>query len=162
MPVSLQGNTTPVTTEDIRFFLRDIPDMNPLLDTVEFKDSDIERAMRFTMYKYNAMTPISYYVEPANLNGYILLLGTCSILLRSEGLRQLRNQVTAQDGNISPVGLDEKQALYAQWADRLGGEFDELAKQIKIEINMESVYGGPSAGGFSSGYRYMGRYIRGV
>ena len=162
MPVTLPGLTSPVSTEDIRFFLRDIPDMNPLLDTVEFKDSDIERAMRFTMYKYNAITPISSYQDPAYLNGYVLLLGACSILLRSEGLRQLRNQVTAQDGNISPVGLDEKQALYAQWADRLGAEFDELAQKIKIQLNMESVYGGPSSGGFSSGYRYMGRYIRGV
>jgi len=162
VPVSLQANVNPITIDEIRMFLRDIPDMNILLDTMEFKDADIRLAMKLTMYKYNAMTPMSYYEDPSYLNGYLLLLGTCSILLRSEGVRQLRNQVTAQDGNISPVGLDEKQALYTAWADRFGGEFEEMAQRIKIELNMESVYGGPSAGGFSSGYRYMGRYIRGI
>lgn len=155
MSVELPDNALPLTTEDIRMFLRDTPEHNPLLlDGVEFSDPDIQRAIKLTVAKWNAMTPQSS--DPPNgetLNEYVLLMGTCSILLRSEGVRQLRNQLMTQDANISPVGLDEKEALYSRWSDRLQAEFDTLARQIKIQNNMESCYGG-----FSSGYRYIGRY----
>jgi membrane-bound lytic murein transglycosylase B len=75
------------------------------------------------------------------------------MLLRSEGIRQNRNELRAQDGNIAPVNLDEKQAQYSAWADRMQQEFEVHARNIKTQINMESVYGH-----ISSGYRYIGRY----
>lgn len=162
MPVTLPSNESPLTVDDIRLFLRDQPDYNPLLDDVEFKNSDIERAMRLTVAKYNVITPQTSLTSYAQLNEWLLLCGVCCILFRSEGARQLRNQVTAQDGNIAPVGLDEKQSLYAQWADRFCAEFDQLAKQAKIQNNMESIYsnsGGAGGGsGFGSGYRYIGKW----
>ena len=154
MSVELPANALPLTTADIRAFLRDSPEHNPLLmEGVEFSDQDIQQAIKLTVFKWNAMTPQSSDpIDGATLNEYVLLMGTCSILLRSEGVRQLRNQLMTQDANISPVGLDEKEALYSRWADRLQAEFDTLARQIKNQNNMESCYGG-----FSSGYRYIGR-----
>jgi membrane-bound lytic murein transglycosylase B len=139
--------------DDIRWFLRDSPEHNIILPGgVEFSNDDIQRAIRFTTSKYNAFTPVSQ--DPAaSLNEYMLLCGVCAILLRSEGLRQNRNELRSQDGNISPVNLDEKQAQYAAWADRLQQDFEFHARNIKTQINMESCYGN-----ISSGYRYIGRY----
>jgi hypothetical protein len=120
---------------------------------LEFSDDDLNRAMQFALDKYNAMTPQTHVPAPSYLNRWVLLVGTCSILLRSEGIRQLRNQLITQDGNIAPVGLDEKQALYMQWADNLQAEFDGLSRQTKTQNNMEACYDG-----LSSGYRYIGRW----
>ena len=135
-------------------FLRDLPSKNPLLlGELEFDDADLNRAMQFAVDKYNVMTPQTNVPSPSYLNRWALMAGTCSILLRSEGLRQLRNQLITQDGNIAPVGLDEKQALYMQWADSLQQEFDSLTRQVKTQNNMEACYDG-----LSSGYRYIGRW----
>lgn len=154
MPVLIPTNKFPLTVEDIRMFLRDLPSKNPLLlGELEFEDADLNRAMQFTLDKYNAMTPQTSVPACSYINRWVLMVGTCSILLRSEGLRQLRNQLITQDGNIAPVGLDEKQALYLQWADNLQAEFDGLARQIKTQNNMEACYDG-----LSSGYRYIGRW----
>jgi fructose/tagatose bisphosphate aldolase len=153
MTVTLQQNQLPLTTDDIRWFLRDTPEHNIILPGgIEFSDADIQRAIRFATSKYNAMTPVTW--EPSTaLNEYMLLCGVCAILLRSEGIRQNRNELRSQDGNISPVNLDEKQAQYSAWADRLQQEFEIHARNIKTQNNMESVYGS-----ISSGYRYIGRY----
>jgi len=153
MPVVIPTNATPITVQDVRWFLRDLPSKNPLLlEEIEFSDDDLNRALQFGADKYNAMTPQTNV--PANLiNRWVLMVCACSILLRSEGIRQLRNQLITQDGNIAPVGLDEKQALYMAWADNLQAEFDGLARQIKTQNNMEACYDG-----LSSGYRYIGRW----
>ena len=116
MAVQLGSTGVPFSVDDIRMFLRDQPDWNILLDDIESTDDDIRSAMRLTVAKWNAIPPISNVTDPAQLNEYVLLCGSCGFLLKSEGLRQLRNQMQTQDGNISPVGLDEKEALYMRWA----------------------------------------------
>jgi hypothetical protein len=148
----------PVTNDDIRGFLRDvagqIPNtgvINVLLDNVEFSDKDINRAITYTVGRYNAITPITF-VDVNFLNQYVLLVGTASFLLKSEAMRQLRNQITAQDADIAPIGMDDKQALYAQMAKMMDDEFMMLARGIKTQLNMESAYGS-----FGSGYKNVAR-----
>lgn len=153
MPVQLPDDKFLITTEVIRMFMRDQPHYNILLDAVEFEDEEINMAMRLTLAKYNAILPQSTLASPKYMNEWLLLCGVCAILLRSEGLRQVRNQLITQDGNISMAGLDEKQALYAEWAERFMAEFNDMAQKIKMQDNMESVYAG-----FGSGYRYIGRW----
>lgn len=153
MTVHLPNVENPLTADDVRWFLRDKPEYNILLpDNVEFSTDDINRAVRFATAKYNALPP-STNISAENLNEYVLMCGVCAILLRSEGIRQNRNEVRAQDGNIAPVNLDEKQAQYAAWADRLQQEFDYHCRLSKTEQNMESCYGSQS-----SGYRRVGRW----
>lgn len=154
MAVQIPTNQLPLSVEDIRAFLRDQPKYNILIDGVEFSNEDIQRAIRFTVNKWNAITPQSN--EPTTgetINEYVLLFGVCAILLRSEGIRQVRNQVSYQDGNMPQVSMDEKQNIYLAWAKDMQEEFDFHARQIKTQNNMESCYGG-----LSSGYRYIGRW----
>ena len=159
MSAQLDKNAFKLTTDELRMFLRDQPEWNILLDDIEFSDKDIELAMKLTVGKWNAITPVTNVTSPDQLNEYVLLCGVCGFLLKSEGLRQLRNQLQTNDGNISPVGIDEKESLYYRWALHFQQEFKEYATKIKIQENMESIMG-PCDNGFGSGYRYIGRWSR--
>jgi len=160
MAVQITANEVGLTTDVIRMFLRDSPDFNPLLDgDLEFPESDINNAMRLAVSKWNALTPISNVTDPTQLNEYILLCGVCGLLLKSEGLRQLRNGMRTQEGNIAPVGLDEKENEYLKWASHFQQEFDQKAKAYKVQQNMESLLGpGNPSNYLRSGYAYLGRY----
>ena len=61
--------------------------------------------------------------------------------MTSEAFRQVRNQLTYTDGDIAPIGIDDKQSLYLGIAERLKAEFEEKTKAFKISRNAESCYG---------------------
>ena len=149
-----------IKADEIRGFLRDIPGQVPgtgvvniMFDLPEFSDSDIQRAMRFTVARFNIMTPISNDTEQ-NINPWLMLMGCSEFLLRSEAAHQLRNQATAQDGDVTPIGFHDKAQLYMQMADTIKAEFEEKAKAWKISRNMEACYGS-----LSSGYRNTSRFF---
>jgi len=149
--------TTPVivSKDQVRMFLRDRADRNILLDDVQFADEDLNLAMEMATSAFNAVTPQSYFTPstfPEHLQ-YVLLIGTVRFLLMSESFLQVRNQATYQDGDIAPIGIDDKQAAYAQLAQVLKGEWDELVRGTKTQSNMEGAY--QSLG---SGYRHVGRF----
>lgn len=158
---------TPVTTApvsgvsvaDVRWFLRDYAGQIPgtgvtniLLDGVEFSDDDIRRAVRFTVSRWNSMIPVTED-SAATIPDWILMVGTCELLLQSEAFRQNRNALTYADGNITPVGLDDKMQQYMTLSQALRAEFEEKAKMIKVSRNMESAYSS-----LGSGYRISTRY----
>lgn len=157
MVVQLTATTAPLTSEGIRMFLRDTVAQNILLDDIEHSEEDIQLAMRLTVAKWNSITPITNLQYPEQLNEYILLCGVCGLLLKSEGIRQKRNQLQAGDGNIDNVSLDEKEAIYYRWATHFQAEFNDKAQRMKVQQNLESILN--CAAGFGSGYRYLGRYI---
>lgn len=160
MPV----NATPVTTQiisqdDIRMFLRDVAGQVPgtgvtniMFDLPEFSDADIQRAIKFTTARFNVMTPPSSDAVDS-VNAWLMLIGVSEFLMTSEAFRQNRNQVTYQDGDIQPIGLDDKTQQYLAIAERLKQEFEEKAKAFKISRNMESCYGS-----LGSGYRSVSRF----
>jgi hypothetical protein len=127
-----------VTPDQVREFMRDFPDKNILVDGVEFEDADIERALRLTISMSNAIARPTSYSVTSFPNDYVLLMGVCSYLLKSEGIRQLRNEAMYQDGNIQPVGLDNKQQAYAALAAQYLQEFTQMLTAIKVQENMSS------------------------
>ena len=159
MPFILTPTTARVASRDeIRQWMRDfvgggapVPGtgvINILLDGVEFADSDIDLAVNMTVDRYNVMTPmtmLSMDLIPKTL----LMYGAVGHLLQSESFRQLRNQATVSDADVQPIGIDDKAPAYTQAARLMFEKFDELAKNVKIQRNMESMYGG-----ISSGYRW--------
>lgn len=144
-----------IAVDEVRRFMRDYPDKNILLDDVEFSLEDINQGLDFVVGAYNAVTPISSLsVEgwPSNLR-YLLLLGVSWYLIKSCAFLQLRNQATVQDGDIAPIGIDDKFPLYMQMHRELKTEWDFLVRQVKTQLNLESGYGC-----LSSGYRNTSRY----
>jgi hypothetical protein len=83
----------------------------------------------------------------------LLLIGTVRFLLMSESFMQVRNQATVQDGDIAPIGISDKAQLYAQLAQQLKAEWDELSRGVKTQNNMESAYNS-----LGSGYRNVARF----
>ena len=160
MPVT--GTPTPpvkLTEDNIRMFLRDyalghLPggQGNILLDTVQFTKDEVTNAIDFAIEAFNALTPVSSFIEENFPNRYVLLIGTCRFLLMSESFHQLRNQASVQDGDIAPTGIYDKAQAYMGLAQALQAEWQMLSKNMKTQQNMEGAYG--SVG---SGYRYIGR-----
>jgi hypothetical protein len=138
-------------------FMRDRADENILLDKVQFTDDELNNALEMAVSAFNSvtpqtnMTPMSF---PSHLR-YVLLIGTTRFLLTSESFLQARNQATVQDGDVSPIGIDDKAALYSQLAKGLRDEWDELVRGIKTQNNLESAYNT-----LGSGYRYTSRFNR--
>ncbi len=139
----------------IRMFLRDRADKNILLDDVQFTDEELNLATEMAVSAFNTVTPQTNLTPssfPTHLR-YLLLIGTARFLLMSESFLQARNQATVQDGDISPIGIDDKAALYSQMAQALKAEWDELTRGVKTQNNMESAYGT-----LGSGYRNVTRF----
>lgn len=148
-----------LTLDDIRMFMRDVAGRVPgtgveniMFDAPEFSDDDARRAVRFTVARFNIMTPISNDHE-GMINPWLLLMGTCEFLLTSEAFRQKRNQVQYASADISPIGRDDKFQMYLSMAQYLKAEFEDKAKSFKISRNMEDAYGN-----LGSGYRFSSRY----
>lgn len=160
MPVTLTSNFFPLTTDELRMFMRDQPNYNILLDDVQFTNEEILLAQKLTVAKWNAITPVTTLTSADQLNEYILLCGVCGFLLKSEGIRSVRNQLVTQDGAIAPVGIDEKEDIYFKWARHFQDEFDRKAQAMKVQENMESLLRTDGCSGFGSGYRYIGKYTR--
>ena len=123
-----------------------------LFDLPEFSDNDVNRALKFTVARFNVMTPPSNDPQEG-INIWLLLIGVCEFLCMSEAFRQQRNQLTYQDGDVQPIGLDDKQAIYLGMAAVLKAEFEDKAKSWKISRNLESAYGS-----LGSGYRSVSRF----
>lgn len=138
-------------------FMRDRAENNILLDTVQFDGNELNNAIEMAVSAFNSVTPQSSFTPPSfptHLR-YVLLLGTTRFLLMSESFLQARNQATVQDGDVSPIGIDDKSALYSQLAKSIKDEWDELVRGIKTQNNMESAYNT-----LGSGYRNVSRFNR--
>lgn len=156
MPV-VATPTTPsvVTTDQVRMFMRDRADKNILIDDVQFTIDELNLALAMAVSAFNAVTPQTNLTPqsfPPHLQ-YLLLIGTTRFLLMSESFLQARNQATVQDGDIAPIGIDDKAQLYAQLSKNLKDEWDELVRGVKTQNNMESAYNS-----LSSGYRNVSRF----
>lgn len=148
---------TPVilTVDQVRRFMRDRPDHNILLDAVDYTQDDINQGIEMVTSRYNSMTPQSSLLPqswPSHMQ-YVLLLGVSAYLIKSSAFMQLRNQATYQDGDIAPIGIDDKYPLYIQFSQVLDAEWSQMVQQIKIQNNLESVYGY-----VSSGYTNVSRF----
>lgn len=136
-------------------FMRDRAPKNILLDDVQFTDDELNLALEMATSAYNSVTPQTTFTPstwPPHIK-YVLLIGTVRFLLMSESFMQVRNQATVQDGDISPIGIDDKAALYSQMAQGLKAEWDELVRGIKTQNNMEAAYDG-----LGSGYVNVSRF----
>lgn len=142
----------PVSKEDVRMFLRDYAPNNILLDDVQFTDTEVTSAIKWALNEYEIISPVG----GGNINEIppaMLLLGVSAWLMKSESFLQLRNQATYQDGDVAPIGIDDKHTLYLQLSRALKEEWISSVKAYKQQLNLEGAYGS-----LSSGYRNVGRF----
>ena len=137
-PVAPSPSPSIISIDEVRAFLRDYPEKNPLLDDVEFSDEELTTSVARAVDFANMVDRPTNWTYSDFPNKLLLLMGAVSYLLMSESFRQLRNEAIYQDGNIQPVGLDNKQAAYAGLSQALRAEFRSSVSQIKISQNMET------------------------
>ena len=149
-----------VTTDEIRMFMRDyavgkLPSGqgNLLLDDVQFSPDELNFAIEMAVSSYNLITPVSQITAGNFPNKYLLLLGVARFLMMTETFLQLRNEVRAQDGDVSPTGIYEKASAYTQMAGALRAEWETMVRQLKTQLNLESAYGRLGSGMGGSRYR---------
>ena len=138
-----------ITMDDIRGVMLDWPQYNILMHDVQFTTAEIERAARLAVDRFNAMPPRTVLTVASFPNRFILVMGAVGLLNFGEANRQARNQVTYQAGDVSPIGIDDKAALYLRLKQDAWQEFLQTSREWKTQDNLESAFGG-----FGSGYAY--------
>lgn len=128
------GNDQYLTDVDVRAHLRDnAPELNLLLDDLEFSTEEIRQALTLTADYWNELPPpggrsYSYQTFPYR---FMLLSGTCARLLYMAAHRMRRNALPAKVAG-GTVSDQDKHAPYDAAGDRLWSEYTSLAKQRKL------------------------------
>lgn len=135
--------STPILTgEEVRLFLQDREELNPLLLGVRFTPEMIEQAMLNTVDYFNLMNPplgMMFSLESFPYRS-LLLLGTASYLLRSGAINEAANQLSyAADG--VQVNDKDKSQIFMSLSQNLQQDFKELGQQIKMNHNIAQIYG---------------------
>ena len=125
---------------------------NILLDAVQFSDAELDLSTQMALDEFNVMTPITAAAN-GSMPVSLLLLGTISWLMMSESFLQIRNQATVQDGDIAPIGIDDKNQIYFKLSQSIKDDWKSSAKMYKTQLNMEAAYGS-----LSSGYMNVSRF----
>lgn len=142
--------TAPLSMAEVRLAVRDVcPEMNFLIDTVEFKDEEIAWALRRPIDYWNeAQPPLNVIYSPQTFPfRYNWMEATISMLLRTVAVWLRRNDLDYSAGGLT-VADTKKWPEYQRMATERWQEYKEWVKNKKIELNVAS--------GFSSigGYRY--------
>ena len=131
-----------LTGEEVRLFLQDREELNPLLLGVRFTPEMIEQAMINTVDYYNLMNPptgVMYTIESFPYRA-LLLLGTASYLLRSGAINEAANSLSYAADGIQ-VNDKDKAQIFMSLAQNLQQDFKELGQQIKMNQNIAQIYG---------------------
>jgi hypothetical protein len=134
---------TPIlTSEEVRLFMQDREELNPLLLGIRFTPEMIDQAMINTVDYYNLMNPptgVMFSIENFPYRS-LLLLGTAAYLLRSGAINEAANQLTyAADG--VQVNDKDKAQIFMSMAQNMQQDFKELGQQIKMNQNISQIYG---------------------
>lgn len=134
---------TPIlTSEEVRLFLQDRAELNPLLLGIRFTPEMIEQAMLNTVDYYNLMNPpigTMYSIENFPYRS-LLLLGAAAYLLRSGAINEAANQLSYSADGIQ-VNDKDKSQIFMALAENLQKDFKELGQQIKMNQNIAQIYG---------------------
>lgn len=127
----------------LRLFMRDTPAFNRLTRREESDADMYDFAIEMAVSDYNTtMPPLGYVVTLANYPSlYLLLHGAAIQLLKSEGIRQSRNELSYSAGGSSFV-RSNKTNYYMSWMTNFANEYQMLKRNIKMSINVNAGWGG--------------------
>ena len=126
----------PVTVAEVRFALRDYPELNSLLNDVEFPDNEIAYCISKPVEIWNSMLPDVGQYDIHNFPWRQAHLGaTIGELLKIAGRSYMRNQLAYASGGLS-VDDKNKGPAYLQMADQELGQFMQFCQERKFEANV--------------------------
>lgn len=129
----------------LRLFMMDTPELNTLIRAYESDDDMLEFALEMSIEDYNITAPVISRVGWHNFPSLFLLLHGAAIqLLKSQGLKQTRNQATYNSGGSSFVRSDKGPA-YQQWLINFSSEYEAKKRNYKMTVNISNGWGGVSS-----------------
>lgn len=131
-----------LTPEEVRLFMLDRAEMNPLLLGIRFTPEMIEQAIVNTVDYFNLMNPPTneYYTIETFPFRALLLLGASGYLLRSAAINEASNQLSYASDGVQ-VNDKDKAQIFLTIGGNLWEEFKQMATNIRININVAQVYG---------------------
>jgi hypothetical protein len=146
----------------VRFYMRDIPELNRLVAGEESGDRQIAWATVDALSDFNGTPHFTRYtledVLSRNLQYLLLRMTVCS-LIESVGLLQTRNHVNYSTGGIN-VGVNDKTPLLMNWLQYYKAFTDQRKQHVKIALNIEGILGPSNSGVFSELWVVNGTYAR--
>jgi hypothetical protein len=141
--------TASITEKDIRVFLMDKPELNPLLRGVRWSPEEIEAALVHCVSCANEMAPPTavYTVETFPLR-YNLMIGCAGHLLKSASINEANNNLSYQLDGVT-VNDKDKSQVFAQLGQQFWDEFKLSVKEMKMAQNLSAAFGG-----FGSEFRF--------
>jgi hypothetical protein len=133
-----------LTIEEVREYISDYSVNNYLLEGEEMSDTYITLSISLAVDAYNTITPRSAVTEASFPSKSILLWGTIWQMYTGKALLLARNTMNYSDGGLQ-IPIEERAQLYQSLAQQFQGQFQESAQKLKIQMNMESGWGGISS-----------------
>jgi hypothetical protein len=126
----------PITVAEVRFALRDYPEVNTLLDDVEFSDNEIAYCMTKPIDKWNSMLPDVGRYDLHNFPWRDMhLTATIGELLKIAAYHYIRNQLPYTAGGLS-IDDKNKGPAYLQMAEQELAKFEKFCMERKFEANV--------------------------
>ena len=147
----------------VRFYMRDIPELNRLVAGEESGDRQIAWAVVDAVSDFNGTPPLIGKFSLDHLlqrdQQYLLLRMTVCSLIESVGLLQTRNHVNYSTGGIN-VGVNDKTPLLMNWLQYFKAFTDQRKQQVKVAFNIEGILGPSNSGVFSELWVVNSTYAR--
>ena len=130
-----------LTVEQVREHIQDNAEDNKLIDGVEFSPTQISLAMGLAIDEYNMIIPISNTTLYSFPNKALLMSGTLAKLFAGAAALAARNNMSYSDGGVV-VPVEERFQFYQALAEMYRAAFDQGARAIKLQGNIEDGWGG--------------------
>jgi len=137
-----------VNPEKIRSMIRDIPELNVLLNYEEqFSDEEIydaaESAEEIVFAEFPALVTLPK-IPSVSINYMVI-----TMLLRSVSAEELRNQMQISDDNVGNIDLSTKSGQYTQLADLYSSHAKNIFKNIAAANYYQNMWGDFSSNSFN-------------
>lgn len=130
-----------LTTDELRDFLRDKPELNKLISGSETTPEGMQRAIDDAIDDYNKSEPRTFETVDTFPSTSLLKIGASLWVLKSVGTLMSRNHLTYNDGGIS-IEIDEKTSLYQSWISLFERDWEKGVRELKIRRNIAMGWGG--------------------
>ena len=125
----------------LRKFLRDIDELNKLLDRKESSDNQLEMALDMALDDWNTSSPILYPSTFANFPAPNLLIRGAAIqILTSVGVLYSRNKLDYSDGGIT-VRVSDQAQEYLVWLNMIVNDYERKKLEFKKFYNIAACWG---------------------
>ena len=146
--------------QEVRYFTRDIPELNRLTAGEESSDRQIAWAVLDALSDFNGTPHLTTMLLEDFLERnqrHLLLRMTVVSLIESVGLLQTRNHINYSNGGVN-VGVNDKTPMLMNWLQYFKSSTEQKKTRFKVAINIEGMMGGGGSGVSSELWFVNGTY----